>query len=149
MRQQVAENEIARESRKKRPRIIAFDARAGVLDEDSVAHARGAGGFAGATVQAFVDVVDEAGGDGKGLLLGVGDGGRFDADHLADASTGRVGLEVPQAVGGAGVEAQAAVDTARVVLVSGDEAGDWRGVSGAGCSGHDRLVTLEAAGWRR
>src|SRR5271167_2839137 len=100
----MTENKIALEARKERAAVIAFDAGAGVLDEFAVAHAGGAGGFAGAAVEAFVDVIDEAGGDGEGLLLGVGDGGLLDADHLADASARRIGLKVPQAVGGAGVE---------------------------------------------
>src|SRR6266704_3309132 len=51
--EQNAENEIAR------------DARAGVLDEFAVLDAGGAGGFAGAAVQAFVDVIDKGAGDGQ------------------------------------------------------------------------------------
>jgi len=122
------EDEIARETRKKWALVIAFNARSGVLDELAVVHAGGAGGFASAAVEAFVDVIDEAGGDGHSFLRRVGDGGLLDADHLADTSARRVRLQVPEAIGGACVEAQAAMHAAGVVLVSRDETGNRSGV---------------------
>jgi hypothetical protein len=63
-------------------------------------------------------VIDE--GIGDGLLV------ELDLDHLVDAAAGRIGLEVPQAIGGAGVEAESAMDAAGVVLVGWVEAGDGR-----------------------
>ena len=48
----------------------------------------------------------------------------LDADHLADAAARRVRLEIPEAVGGAGVEAESAVDAAGVILVNGNETRD-------------------------
>jgi hypothetical protein len=124
MRQQLAENEIARKARKKRTAIVACDACAGVLDELAVFDARGAGGFASAAIEAFIDMVDETGSERKDLLRGIGLRGGLDADHLADAAARRVRLEIPKAVGGAGVEAESAVDAAGVIFVDGNETRD-------------------------
>jgi len=118
--EKVPENKVARGADEPGAGIVALDARAGVLDEFSIFDAGGAGGFAGAAVEAFVDVIDE--GFGDGLLV------QLDLDHLVDAAAGRIGLEVPEAIGGTGVKAEAAMDAAGVVLVDGIEAGDgwWR-----------------------
>src|SRR6266567_4581984 len=62
--EQSAENEIARDASDPGAGIFAFDARAGVLDEFAVLDAGGAGGFASAAVQAFVNVIDKGAGDG-------------------------------------------------------------------------------------
>ena len=140
IRQQMAEDKVAGDAREKWPGIIAFDARAGVFDELAVLHAGRAGGFASAAVQTFVDVIDEAGADGHRPLSGIGEGGLLHADHLADAPARRIGLEVPEPVGGTRIEAQAAVDAAGVVLVSGDEAGNGSG--GGGC--HFRAAGMAA-----
>ena len=43
-----------------------------------------------------------------------------------DAAAWRIGFEIPEAIGGAGVEAEPAVNTTSVVLVDGIEAGDGR-----------------------
>ncbi len=93
--EKVPENEIARDAGEPGAGIVALDARAGVLDEFFIFDAGGAGGFASAAVEAFVDVLDERIGDG--LLV------QLDLDHLVDAPTGRVGFEVPKAIGGTGV----------------------------------------------
>ena len=66
-RKQVAENEIASNVGEPRARIASFDARACVLDELSIFDAGGAGGFAAAAVETFIDVVDE--GICDGLLV--------------------------------------------------------------------------------
>jgi hypothetical protein len=60
-------------------------------------------------------------------------GAGFDADHLADTPARRVRLEIPKAVGGAGVEAESAMDAAGVIFVNGNETGD--GVGGHGSVG--------------
>ncbi len=120
--EKVPENEIARGAGEPRAGIVAFDVRAGVLDEFSIFDAGGAGSFASAAVEAFVDVIDERFGDG--LLV------QLDLDHLVDAATGRIGFEVPEAIGGTGVEAEAAMDAAGVVLVNGNlarDSGSWHG----------------------
>src|SRR2546427_513094 len=116
--EQSAENEIARDASNPGAGIFALDARAGVLDEFAILDAGGAGGFAGAAVQAFVNVIDEGAGDGQLALL--------DMYHLADAAARGIRLQIPEAIRGTGVEAQAAVDAADVVFVDGVEAGDGR-----------------------
>jgi hypothetical protein len=52
--EQVAKDEIARDAIEPGAFVVALDARAGVLDEFAVLDAGRAGGFAGATVEAFV-----------------------------------------------------------------------------------------------
>jgi len=89
-----------------------------VFHEFAVLDPGGAGGFAGAAVETFVNVIDERIGDGKVAQL--------DVDHLVDAAARGIGFEIPEAVGGAGVETKTAVDAASVVLVDGVEAGDER-----------------------
>src|SRR5580692_8040360 len=111
MREKPPEREIARDAAEERALIVALDEGAGVLDELAVLDAGGAGGFAGAAVETFVDVIDE--GVGDGLLF------RLDVDHLVDAAAGGIGFEIPEAVGGTGVEAEAAMDAAGIVLVDG------------------------------
>jgi len=49
-----------------------------------------------------------------------------DVNHLVDAAARGIGFEIPEPVGGAGVEAQAAVDAAGIVLVDRVEARDGR-----------------------
>jgi hypothetical protein len=116
--EQVSENEVARDASEPGAGIVALDARTGVLDEFSIFDPGGAGGFAGAAVETFVDMVDE--GIGDGLLV------QFDVNHLMDAAARRIGFEVPETIGGTGVEAEAAVYAACVVLVDGGWAGDGR-----------------------
>ena len=139
---QVAEDEVAGDLSQPGTFVIALDAGAGVLDEFAVLDAGGAGGFAGAAIEAFADVVDERVGDQRLALRGDGAialnvviefAGGFvldlalgDMDHLVDAAAGGIGFEIPEAVGGAGVEAKAAVDAAGVVLVGGSLAGNGR-----------------------
>ena len=120
--EKVPENEIARGAGEPGAGIVAFDVRAGVLDEFSIFDAGGAGSFASAAVEAFVDVIDERFGDG--LVV------QFDLNHLVNAATGRIGFEVPQPIGGTGVEAEAAMDAAGIVLVNGNlarDSGRWHG----------------------
>src|SRR6266576_169512 len=131
--EQVPENEVARDASEPGAGIVALDARAGVLDEFSIFDPGGAGGFAGAAVETFVDVVDE--GIRDGLLV------QFDMNHLMDAAARRIGFEVPQAIGGAGIEAEAAMDTASIVLVDRSLAGDGGREHGLGCS-EGRMIRL-------
>ena len=95
-----------------------------MFDEFPVLDAAGAGGFAGAAVQAFVDVIDEGIGDRRRCVRLAGEFVLGDVDHLLDTAARGVGFEIPEAVGGAGVEAEAAVDTAGVVLVNGSLTGN-------------------------
>ncbi len=120
--EKMPENKVARGAGEPGAGIVAFDVRAGVLDEFSIFDAGGAGSFASAAVEAFVDVVDE--GFGDGLLV------QLDLDHLVNAAARRIGFEVPEAIGGAGVKAEAAVDAAGIVLVNGSlarDSGRWHG----------------------
>ena len=116
IREQVTENEAARDGRKPGAGIFALDSRPGVLDEFPILDSRRAGGFASAAVEAFVDVIDKTIRDG--LLV------QLHLDHLVDTAARRIGLQVPEPVGGTGIEAKTAVDAAGVVLVDGSGAGD-------------------------
>lgn len=84
---EMTKDEIAREAGEKWARVVAFDFGARVFNELAVFDAGGAGGFAGAAVEAFVDVLDE--GIGDGLVI------EFDVNHLADAAARGVGFEIP------------------------------------------------------
>jgi hypothetical protein len=116
-RKELLENEVPGRASEPGALVTAFDAGARVLHQFSVFHARRAGRLASAAVEAFVDVIDEAIGD-------AGFPGRLAADfslknveHLLDAASRRIRLEIPQPIGGASIEAQATVDAASVVLV--------------------------------
>ena len=116
--QQPPVDEISRQPRKKRALVFVFDARAGVRHQLSVVHRGGAGGFAGAAVEAPVNVLDESVRNGKLTLL--------DQKHLANAAARRIGFQLPQTIGRAVIQAQAAVNAARKILVGGNSAGDRR-----------------------
>ena len=91
-----------------------------VLDESPVRNAGGAGGFTGAAVEAFVNVIDEPFADTRFPLCLAAGFALENMEHLLDAAARRVRLQIPQAIRRTGVQAQAAVDAPRVVLV------DWR-----------------------
>src|ERR1700704_5788636 len=114
--EQVAEDVGTPKTRNPRTLVVTFDARASVFDELAVLHSGRAGGFASTAVEAFVDVIDERIGDRKIAQL--------DVDHLVDAAPRRIGFEIPEAVGGAGVETETAVDAASVVFIDGSRTGD-------------------------
>jgi hypothetical protein len=95
-----------------------------MFHQAAVFNAGGAGGFAAAAVQAFVDVLDEGIADSRAIQL--------DLDHLVDAAARGVGFHIPEAIGRAGVQADAAVDTPSIVFVDGS-------VSRAGRGGHESL----------
>ena len=74
-----AEGDVAQDAREERALVVALDERAGVFDELAVFDDGGAGGFAGAAVEAFVDVIDEGFGDrgaGAGAVFGLRKRGR-------------------------------------------------------------------------
>ena len=101
-------DEIACETRKERALVFVFDAFACVFNQPSVPDSGGAGGFASAAVEAFINMVDEWFADGEFALL--------DKKHLANAASGRIGFEMPQPVGGAMVETESAMDTEGKIL---------------------------------
>ena len=105
-------DEIARETREERALIFVLDAGACVFDQSSVPDSGRAGGFAGAAVEAFVNMLDEWFGDGEFTLL--------NKKHLANAPTGRIRFKMPQPVGGAVVEAESAVDAQREIFKDRD-----------------------------
>jgi hypothetical protein len=115
-RKQMTKDETAHSAGEKWATVAALDFCARVFDELAVFHARGAGGFAGTAVEALVNVLDE--GIGDGLMV------QFDVNHLADAPARRICFKVPEAVGGAGVETEAAVSATREIFVNGGGAGD-------------------------
>ena len=128
--EQVAENKIARDAREPGALVVAFDASASVLNELAVFDAGGAGSFASAAVETFIDVIDKGIAEGDGRRRMVIQVALKDMDHLVDAAAGRIGFEIPETVGGAGAQAKAAVDAASVILVGGRGArngGRWHG----------------------
>lgn len=142
VRKQLPKREVAKDAREDRAFVVALDESAGVFDEFAVFDDRGACGFAGAAVEAFVDVIDEGLGDwgvrvgavcgrrGDGLCVSgadVGEIGLRDVDHLVDAAARGIGFEIPEAVRGAGVEAEAAVDAPSEIFVDRVLAGDRGG----------------------
>lgn len=131
--EQMTENEITRDAIKPGALVIALDASASVFNEFAVLDAGGAGGFASAAVEAFVDVIDKGIGDGDVSVDFVVELALRDANHLVDAAARGIGLEIPKAVGGARVQAQAAMDAAGIVLVGRIEAGDGRCGHGLAC----------------
>ena len=113
---QALKNDVARESREERALVLVFNARAGVFDEFAVFHAGGAGGFAGAAIEAFINVADETFGERQFAVA--------HQNHLADAAAGRIAFEMPEAIGRTVVQAQAAMDAARKILVNRNRAGN-------------------------
>ena len=84
--EEMPEDEIARDAREPGTLVVAFDASAGMFDEFSILNAGGAGGFAGAAVETFVDVVDEGSADGDGRRRMVRKLALKDVDHLINAA---------------------------------------------------------------
>ncbi|HYY72316.1 MAG TPA: hypothetical protein VE778_01860 [Candidatus Bathyarchaeia archaeon] len=123
-REKIAEKEVARDMSEPRALVTALDAGARVLDQLSVLHAGGTGGFTGATVKAFVDVIDESVADWRFRLRLAVELALENVKHLTNAATGRIRLEIPEPIRGTRVQAQAAVNAARVVLVNRRWAGD-------------------------
>ena len=109
--QQLPEDVVPRDTRDPGTLAVLLNARASVLDELSILDAGGAGGFAGAAVETFVNVIHKRIGDGKIAEL--------DVNHLVDAAARGIRFEIPEAIRGASIQAKSAVNTARVVLVDG------------------------------
>ena len=107
----MAIDEAARDARGKRAAIILFDLRAGGFHELAVFHARGAGRLASAAIEAPIDVANEGIAERQAAFV--------HQNHLTDAPARRIGLEAPEAVGGAMIETQAAVNAMQVVDVAG------------------------------
>jgi hypothetical protein len=109
MREEPAIGEMTRKAGEQRPAVVLLDLAAGMFDELAVLDPRRAGGLAGAAVEALVDVLDIPFTGQKPEL--------FHVKHLADSAARGVGFETPEAVGGAMVQAEAAVDTAGKIFV--------------------------------
>ncbi len=62
------EDEVTREAGEEGALVVALDARAGVFDQLAVFDAGGAGGFAGAAIETFINVIDERIGDGEFIM---------------------------------------------------------------------------------
>jgi len=104
--------------------VTAFDTCAGVFDQPPVFDAGWAGGFTSAAVKTLFDVLDEPIADARFRNSLAGEFTLKDVEHLLDAATRRIRLEIPQSIGGAGIEAKAAADAASVVLVDRRRARD-------------------------
>ena len=95
IREQPPEDVVACDTRDPGTLAVLLDECASVFDELAVLDAGGAGGFAGAAVETFVNVIHERIGDGKVAEL--------DVNHLVDATARGIGFEIPEAVGRASV----------------------------------------------
>ena len=115
----IAKKEVARYVSEPGAFVTALDASARMLDQLSVLDAGGAGGFAGAAVEAFVNVIHESVADLRFRLLLAAELALENVEHLLDAAARRIRFEVPEAIRGTSVQAQPAVDAARVVLIGG------------------------------
>src|SRR4029077_11773605 len=107
----MAIDEAARNARTKRPAIILFDLGACPFHQLAVFHPRRTRCFAGAAMEAVVDMPDERVSELQTSFI--------HQDHLTNAAAGRIRFETPQAIRGAMVEAQAAVNAMQVVHVFG------------------------------
>src|SRR5258706_4874161 len=101
MRQNVAISKIPGQAGEQRSAIVAFNFYARVFHQLAVLDAGRARGLTRAAVQAFVDVLYEAGIDGHFAL--------FDANHLIDPAAWRISFEMPQPEGRTMIQAQAEV----------------------------------------
>lgn len=117
----VTEEKVAKELGEPGTLVIALDARPGMFDKFSILYARGAGRFAGAAIKTSVDVNDEGVRDARGRFL-IGKLALRDVDHLMDAAARRIRFQIPETIGGAGVEAEAAVNAPGIVFVGGSGA---------------------------
>ena len=105
------------------------------LHHAAVGDAGGAGGLAGAALEAEVEMPGDSVGESDAPLV--------DALHQGDTAAGRLGLDAELDVGGADLQAQPAVDALVEVFLEGrvgaGEAGGRRGVDVVGVGGHRRL----------
>ena len=106
---QAAKNKIPRQSREKWPLVILFDLRARRLHQLAVLDARGARRLARAAIQALIDMLDEGVAERQTALVHQHD--------LADSPARRIGFEAPEFVGRAVIQAQAAMNAVRVVVI--------------------------------
>ena len=102
------ENHAAKEAREEGPLDPVFDVGASSFHQATVLHPGRTGGFAATAGQAKIDV----------FLIGVSDGSAvLHLNHLIDAASRRIHFQVQFAVGGASVQAQAAVDALVQILL--------------------------------
>ncbi len=90
--------------------ILLLDLRARQLDQFSVFDARGAGRLARAAIEAAIDVRDERVAQFQAALI--------HEQHLPHAPARRIRFLAPQPVGGAVIEAEPAVNAARIIFVA-------------------------------
>ncbi len=106
-------NTKSRESLEKNGRsVILLDLRARRFHQLAVLDARGAGRLAGAAIQALIDMFYEGIAQRQAALI--------DQHDLANTSARRIGFQAPEFVGGAVIQAQAAMNAVRVVFVRGN-----------------------------
>ena len=118
-RKKITEKEVARDVSEPRTLITELDSGARMLDELSVFNSGGAYGFTRAAVEAFVDVIYESVADGRFRLRLAAQLALENLKHLPNAAARRIRFEIPEAICGTSVQAQAAMDAASVILVDG------------------------------
>ena len=113
VRQQARETQNRAPAREKNGRsIILLDLRARGFHQLAVFDARGARRLAGAAIQALIDMLHEGIAERQAALIHQHD--------LANSPAGRIGFEAPEFVCRAMIQAQAAVNAVRVVVIRGD-----------------------------
>ena len=102
-RQKSSENQRPEQANSQRPARAGLDFSASGLDQAAILHAGRAGGFASAAGQTKLDVLDVGRADGRAV---------GDLRHLIDPAARRIHFNAQFAIGGTGVQTQAAVDAA-------------------------------------
>ena len=115
--QQVHEHQTPQLAREPAPMRVRLQFGARIFHHAAVAYARRAGGFAAPAGQAKIDV----------LTVGLADSRAVGhLDHLIDAAARRIHLEAEFAIGGAGVQTQAAMHAAVQVELPRSQIGIFR-----------------------
>ncbi len=109
--------------------MVLLDLRARTFDDVPVGDTGGAGGLAGETAEAAVDVGDEGIADGQAAFVREHD--------LVDASAGRIHLGTEHAIRGAMLQTESAVhargvELPRGTVLPGEAGGLRRGLDGEG-----------------
>src|SRR5246127_212726 len=116
MGQKPAVSKIAREPRQEWPLVIALNPRTCELHKLAVFNSRRARRFARAAIQALIYVLDKRYVHRRMALV--------HADHLLNSAPRRICFQMPQPIGWAMIQAQAAMHAARVVFIDRLQSGD-------------------------
>lgn len=100
-------NQFSRQAREKRTPIIPLDLRARSFDELAVFHSSGTRAFAGTAIEASIDVEHEGVAQLEAPFV--------HQDHLPNPPARGIGFQSPQAIGGAVVQTEAAVNAVKII----------------------------------